>query len=345
MIIETNHAQDASEIRDFLLTFSNSLFYSEPRYLSLLQTHLECEISWITAREEGKITGVLPFAVKRAKSGSIYNSLPYYGSNGGVVCKSSEQKCKRALINAFYSSAEESGSLSATLITNPLFEDTEFYKASIDATHIDNRIGQITPLPSSDDEANLMSMFSDPRPRNIRRALKEEITIEKGGVEMLAFLYDTHVANMRGIGGKSKEKSFFDEIYNHMKADDWSVFTAFHNGRPVAALLLFYFNKTVEYFTPVTVHEYRNMQPMALIVFEAMRDAINRGMINWNWGGTWLSQTGVYDFKKKWGARDYPYEYFVKVFNDEVYDYSSTQLASDYYGFYSIPYKYLRNEG
>ena len=69
-----------------------------------------------------------------------------------------------------------------------------------------------------------------------------------------------------------------------MKPNDWSVFTAFHDGCPVAALLLFYFNKTVEYFTPVTVHEYRNFQPMSLIVFEAMRDAINRGMTNWNWG-------------------------------------------------------------
>ena len=97
--------------------------------------------------------------------------------------------------------------MSATLITNPLFEDTEFYEGSISASHLDQRVGQITLLPSSDDEAKLMDIFSDPRPRNIRRARKEQIIIERGSTEMLTFLYATHVANMEAIGGTPKEKA------------------------------------------------------------------------------------------------------------------------------------------
>lgn len=342
MIIENSTSQDSNELRRFLLRCPGSLFYSEPRYLSLLKKHLDCDIYWLTARSGGEFIGLLPYAVKRGKTGTIYNSLPYYGSNGGVVTYPLNHQCKKDLIEEFYHSAEQNNAMSATLITNPLFKDADFYKSLIDYKHIDNRIAQITPLPEEDDEVLLMGLFSDPRPRNIRRARKENIIVKKGGAEMLPFLYETHFSNMSDIGGKPKNKSFFDEIENHMKPEDWSVFTAFHDGRPIAALLLFYFNNTVEYFTPVTVHKYRSMQPMALIVFEAMQDAINRGMTHWNWGGTWLSQTGVYDFKKKWGACNYDYHYFVKVYSEQIYDLSIMQLESEFYGFYTIPYIHLR---
>ena len=34
-----------------------------------------------------------------------------------------------------------------------------------------------------------------------------------------------------------------------------------------------------------------------------MASAAKRGMTRWNWGGTWLSQDGVYRFKKGWAGR------------------------------------------
>ena len=70
----------------------------------------------------------------------------------------SDHQCKRGLVDAFYCIAQEDDAMSATLITNPLFEDTEFYEGSISAlTWIE--VGQITLLPSSDDEAKLMDIF------------------------------------------------------------------------------------------------------------------------------------------------------------------------------------------
>ena len=81
---------------------------------------------------------------------------------------------------------------------------------------------------------------------------------------------------------------------------------------------------------------------MSLIIFEAMKDAIKRGQKNWNWGGTWLSQKGVYDFKKKWGAADYPYHYFIKVYDNDLKKFSQKILNENFYGFYTIPYEKLR---
>ena len=40
---------------------------------------------------------------------------------------------------------------------------------------------------------------------------------------------------------------------------------------------------------------------MALILNKAFDDAKMKGYKYWNWGGTWLSQKGVFRFKKKNG--------------------------------------------
>ena len=129
-----------------------------------------------------------------------------------------------------------------------------------------------------------------------------------------------------------------------MPEDTWSIHLATMEGQPIAALLLFYFNKTVEYFTPVILAEHRGTQALALVIFEAMKDAMLRGYDNWNWGGTWLSQGGVYDFKKRWGTSEHTYYYFTQVFNQDVLSLSKAVLVKDYLGFYVVPFDALKGE-
>ena len=73
-----------------------------------------------------------------------------------------------------------------------------------------------------------------------------------------------------------------------------------------------------------------------------MLDAIEHGYKNWNWGGTWLSQEGVYNFKKKWGTSDYPYYYYTKIFNEELLTLSPDYLVNNYRGFFVLPFSKLK---
>jgi lipid II:glycine glycyltransferase (peptidoglycan interpeptide bridge formation enzyme) len=106
----------------------------------------------------------------------------------------------------------------------------------------------------------------------------------------------------------------------------------------VAALLLFYLNKVVEYFTPVVDVQYRTLQPLSLLIHHAMLDAISRGCRWWNWGGTWAEQEGVYRFKKRWGTNDYPYKYFTSVYDPTVLSLPPRQLLHEYPYFYVFPF-------
>ncbi len=324
---------------DYVRLNTNSLLYSTPRYMTLIAKHLNAQPGWLIAKRENKMVGMLPFIKKNGDLGPVFNSLAYYGSNGGVVQNKKDDEAKATLIRSFYTMANEEKAASATIITNPLEQDSDFYFKNAQYDHIDKRIGQITHFPKFITPDDLITLFKDPRPRNIRKALREGIVIEPHqDNETLEFLYTTHVANMKSIGGIEKKRDFFYSIPQIMNKSDWVIYLAKLSNKSVAALLIFYFNKTIEYFTPVVLEEYRNTQALSLIIYKAMQDAIIRGFSNWNWGGTWLTQNSVYDFKKRWGTIDYPYYYFIKLFNTTLIKQTKEEILKKYPGFYVLPF-------
>ena len=80
---------------------------------------------------------------------------------------------------------------------------------------------------------------------------------------------------------------------------------------------------------------------MAAILAQAMREAIVDGFKWWNWGGTWLQQDGVYRFKRKWAAQDFPYRYFVQINDSNVMSYTADELLKAYPNFFTVPFERL----
>ena len=337
--ISTIDGCGGDDIRAYVLRNPDSLVYAEPRFLRLIAEHVDAHCSWLVAKQSHEIRGVLPYLVKEGPLGPVFNSLAYYGSNGGVIQVMPDTKVKSDLVKTFFCLAKDANAASATIISNPLDSDTAAYETYSDPSYRDFRIGQITHLPNSPDQ--LISTFADPRPRNIRRAVKEGVKVTKGGAESLEFLYQTHVENMKAIGGAAKTRAFFEAIPERLAIDDWAVFTATLNGAPIAAVLLFYFNNTVEYFTPVILERYRSTQSLTLTIYEAMIDAITRGFRKWNWGGTWASQGGVYDFKRRWGTSEYRYYYFTQLYKAELLSCRPADLLEQYAGFFLFPFNFL----
>jgi len=327
---------------EYLLKCNKTLIYSTPRFINSVKKHLNAKAGWYIAKNEREIVGALPYLAKKGSLGPVYNSLAYFRSNEGVHQHIPDEQVIKALIKIFYDEAQNNKACSATIITNPLENDSLFYDQNAVYDYKDERIGQITHLTDIKTDEELLNKLEDPRPRNIRKAIKEGVSVEKSNSELdMEFLYETHKKNMLSIGGIPKELKFFKEIQQTMKKKEWAIFIAKKGEIKIGALLILYFNKTVEYFTPVIVEEYRNLQPLALIVFKAMQDAIELKYNNWNWGGTWVTQKGVYDFKKKWNTIDYPYFYYTKIYNSNVYNLEIEKIINEYPGCFVIPFKYL----
>lgn len=332
-MVEIIRLDEATETlyESYVRNHPHGMLYYSLRFRNLLTELLNCIPHYLLAVENGNIQGVLPIMIAEGPAGRILNSLPYYGSHGGPLAHTLE--AENALIGAFNSLANDQNVLSATLIVN-LFEPLVSVP---EHTHTDHRIGQVTDL-TGDYEAH----FEPSARRNVKKALAQGIRTYTNNTTF-SILQDLHQENIRAIGGLPKSNRFFELIHQHFVAEqDYEIYVAEIDGEIIGALLLFYYRDTVEYFTPATKNDARTLQPLPLILHRAMRNAANRGFRQWNWGGTWETQTGVYRFKRKWGASDHPYQYYVRINDPDILGWPKERFLAWYPNFYVAPFSSLR---
>jgi hypothetical protein len=350
-ILDESTSQDYAS---FLANQTEGMFYYSLGYKALIEEHLQCTAEYLMAYKEEHVVGILPIMYSQPGCfGVVANSLPYYGSNGSMLIDhnlndEAQQEVSKYLLNEGISRIEERGCGAYTFVTNPFCDEHPgVFKNVMQLDPVSDRISQLTPLPEKGEEAEerLMQVYHNPRPRNIRKAIKSGVTVEvSNDQDALDYLYKVHFDNINAIGGIAKREVFFKQIRKHISNEQFKVYVAKLEGKPIAALLLFYCNQTVEYFTPATEHEYRNLQPSALLIHEAMKDAMELDFKWWNWGGTWRSQTGVYDFKRKWGAEELEYQYYTKITDAGIYNASPEKLLSEYPNFYVIAFDKLNQD-
>ena len=330
--------KDHNNYINFLNELNQFLFYYSLEYKKFICSILQCKSIYLIAKKNGKIKGALPLMIKDGNLGKVINSLPFYGSHGGILYKN--EKAKDYLIKAFKKIEQKKIISSCTLIENPL--EKKSTKNIIDHNYSDTRIGQITFFNNlSIDE--LINKFHFKTRNMIRKALKNNISISIDN-DKIDFLKKTHNENMRAIGGISKPDLFFIELEkNFIKGKDYKIYIAKKEQKIISALLVFYHSNGVEYYMPVTKSEYRTLQPLSLIIYNAMKDSILDGFKFWNWGGTWIAQDGVYRFKSRWGTEDINYTYYTKVYNKEIIKSNVSELQSQYFGFFVIPFNELKN--
>ncbi len=288
---------------------------------------------------DGRLNGVLPVLSKDGPIGRVINSLPYYGSHGGPLASTAEAEA--ALVGAYNELACSQDVAAATMVGNPMAGPGP--RTNVAHTLTDYRIGQFTTLDYERNHADaLMASFHHKTRNMVRKSRKGgmSVAVENGMVE---FLRDVHQQNIRAIGGLPKTDEFFDTFPRRFQPDrDFKIWVARDRGEPVAAMLLFYFRQTVEYFTPAVIEAARTKQPLTLLIFEGMVDASQREYKAWNWGGTWATQDGLYLFKARWGTRDINYTYFVQINNSAVAEATPERLRRDYSNFFVIPFQRLR---
>ncbi len=329
MQIEILDKSRYTEYEDFLCAHEYSLFYHSTRYKDFLEDLLGCESRYLLAYDNGKIVGTLPLMIKDGPLGKVVNSLPYYGSNGGLI--GNNTIVHQALFNEYNRFIASSNVVSATVIENPL----NLLGTPPIHNMKDSRIGQLTSIGNYGNYEDAVFKIIDGNRRNeIRRAQKHEVTVIEDNSQ-IDFIRSMHQNEMKKHNRKFKTDDFFCKIHKYFEpGEDFKIFVAYRENRPVAGLLMFYFNKTAEYFTPVVLEQERIHQPMSLILYHALLDAMKHNFKWFNWGGTWHTQEGVYRFKKQMGSVDYPYQYYTYVKKPEILNKSSEEILELYSDFY-----------
>lgn len=343
-------AQDSLEYDDFLKSVSSSMLYQSSVYRDFLTHALpNANSHYLGAFKSGKLVGALPLMSADGPAGRVFNSLPFFGSHGGLLLlPNSDSDVAGKLIEAAKSLCRVSNAFSMTIVESPI-GDSSNSKFGLRKT--DERIGQITVLPTAargqNVEEALMSRFHGKTRNAIRKAQKSgfEVVVDNSrtGFENL---WDLHRENMAVLGGNPKSDSVMSAIQACFRPDhDFQVYAAKDGAETAASLLVLFYRDFVEYWIPATRDNYRANQPLSLLIFEAMKDAVLRRQSRyWNWGGTWHTQQGVYNFKSRWGTRDFRYSYSTTLL-ESSYDFrgDAEELIAAYPGFYLAPLDELRS--
>lgn len=331
-----------------------AMIYHSLGYRRFLKDFLpsEAEDRYILAFENGLLLGALPCILMKGPLGVALNSLPFFGSHGSILLKpGTNSVVASALVGAMERLCQQNGVTFATVIDTPFNNNEKILGNTIKFQYRDQRIGQISHLPerfsNEQVEVDLLAMYHQKTRNIVRKALRNNLNYSHEQNQFsLDALHTLHETNIRGIGGIAKPKRFFSSIAKQLQYNkDYRIYTArSESGEIVCAMMVLYFKDTVEYFVPATDENWRGAQPLSALIHLAMRDAIwERSARKWNWGGTWMSQGGVYHFKSRWGTRDYPYSYYTCVFpNDQIlHGVGQQTLLEGYPWFYTVPFSAL----
>lgn len=332
-----------SSYTNFILNKKESLMYYSLKFRAFLSDLLGDDSEYLIAVDtNNEVIGCLPIFYRvDSKTGIVANSLPYYGGHGGVLAN--EDTVRRSLLSEYIDALKAKKCVAATIIGSPLENLDNLYNEIIHQDFIDERIELMTYFPYIDGVSyadSLMSIYHHMERRCIKKAMKNEVTVEvDNSLEAIDFLFHVHTENMLAIGGLPKKRKCFDLITKHFNVgEDYDVYIAKKDNKKIAALLVFYFNGTVEYYTPATVEQYRTIQPLTLIIYIAMQDAMKKGYIKWNWGGTGLTQKSLYDFKSKWGTTETRYFYYTKVWNESILGIKKEEILERYSNYFVYPF-------
>jgi hypothetical protein len=348
--------EERSEYEDLINISRNGMLYHSIKWKEVLQCFTNTDPLYIVAKEHGEIVGALPAFMKRNKKyGNVLNSLPFYGSQGGPIVSpyldgNQRIEVKKALLHAFKRFAKENDCISSTLITTPFETDLSVLGETLKPDFTDSRIGQITIFKEkiADVENEILYRTIEKRCRtSIRKAQKDGVKVEFAqDLKNLDDFIEIYKKGMTTKGGITKPFRFFKMSTDILSQNEsFRLLFARRDEEILGGLLLFYYKNMVEYYAPCFKLEYSKHQPLSLLVYEAMKDAIKNGYNLWNFGGGGERLPGVYMFKKSWGAKDFPYYYYVNYYKDLtcIKAASIKTILTEYEWFYVLPFDELSN--
>jgi serine/alanine adding enzyme len=142
----------------------------------------------------------------------------------------------------------------------------------------------------------------------VRKALRSGLTVEKGP-HLQGNFAEVMSRHMRDLGTPFHRLRFYQNIAEEFPHHS-EILMAKYNDRYVGAVLLVSFKDTLYWLHGAGLREYRSLDPISLLVWEAIRSSCERGFAHFDFGRSrWDS--GTFFFKRQWRAQPVPlyYEY------------------------------------
>ncbi|WP_329743194.1 FemAB family XrtA/PEP-CTERM system-associated protein [Dyella sp. A6] len=278
---------------DFVAAAPEATFFHHAAWRDVVEQGLGHRCHYLYAERDGRVTGILPLAEIRSRLfGHALISTPFC-VYGGVVA--SDVGSEAALVQSAAALADQLG---------------------VDFLELRNREARSTDWPvkdlyvsfrkaiHADDEQNLKAIPRKQRAM-VRKGMRSDLQAQHGG--SVDDFYRVYAESVRNLGTPVLARSYYQRLKDTF-GDQCEVTVISHEGRPVAAVMSFYFRDEVHPYYGGSVALGRDLAANDFMYWSLMQRAADRGARIFDFGRS-KQGTGSHDFKKHWGFEPEPLHY------------------------------------
>ncbi len=243
---------------------------------------------WTARSPEGAIAGVLPAVRLRSLLfGDYLVSLPYFNYGGAL---GRDAPVEEALMGAAAAHAERLGS-----------RHLEFRDRVVRGAWPCRSDKAALELALPADAEVLWKQLGSKLRAQIRRPARENVSVARGGHELVDPFYSVYARNMRDLGTPVYAKRFFAEIAAAFH-EHTTILVVSIDSKPVAAGFLIDYKGRMEIPWASSLKECNRFGVNMLMYWEALKTAIERRCTVFDFGRS-TRDSGTYRFKLQWGAQ------------------------------------------
>lgn len=299
---------------------SNTMFsiYHTKSWKSIVEETFKHSGAYITASENGDLVDALPFFLTKSHwMGEKLISTPYEGCNGGF--SSPRVEVRKMLIERILEYALKLNVKYVEIRSGfPMGELKE-------SGFIEKRPLLISEITLKNLDENWRRLSRNHR-RNVRVAQKKGVSVVPASswAEMEIF-YELLVDHYKSLGTPFFGKKFFRKIWDKLiQQGDAHLLLAKFDQEIIGGHLLFFSGKTLisKYSACKKNKGFSKLYPAYALFWEGIRVGIDRHFRKFNLGITGECNTGLLDFKSRFGSKNRPVYFYYYPISGKIPDYA-----------------------
>lgn len=250
----------------------------------------------------------------------VYDSVTPYGYGGVLFDGDTSEANRQAFWKAYVEKMKAEGIVDNFVRYHPVLANAVNMKFT--DTVID--LGKTIAFDLESPEVIWDNIISKNR-NMIRKAEKNGITIEHGkGMDLIDQFTAIYNATMDKDHAEEYyyfKRPFYESIDRDLQ-DNYEMFYAMYEGRPIAMSIMIFANGRLNYHLSGSDIEYRNLAPSNLLLYKAALWGYEQGCKTFHLGGgVGSGEDNLYKFKAAFNKNsDYQFSIGKEIFDQEKYD-------------------------
>ena len=277
---------------DYVLKHPNGIAYQLYGFKQAVELAYGFEGVYFMARARNRVQGILPLVHVRlpGRSGTLV-SLPYCDA-GGLLADSVE--IERLLLNyaLTYSRKKRIFSLGIRSI-HP------FARIDSALTLNHQKVRMLLPLPDCPDL--LFASLNAKVRSQVKKPIREGLTFQMGGKELLSAFYKIFCENMRDLGSPVHSIKWIQGILKTYKNRAHIGLVRMPDNKPCAAGIVLCHPRVISIPWASSLRRFNHANPNMLLYWQFLKFASVNGYPVFDFGRSTPGQ-GTFRFKKQWGA-------------------------------------------